>query len=60
MEVDGSVSLQAPADTNPSGTDKTFTLPTADGTSGQVLTTNGSGALSFANEGRFLRWFTII
>jgi hypothetical protein len=26
----------------------TFTLPTADGTSGQALTTNGSGVLSFA------------
>ena len=26
----------------------TFTLPTADGSNGQVLTTNGSGALSFA------------
>jgi hypothetical protein len=26
----------------------TFTLPTADGSDGQVLTTNGSGALSFA------------
>ena len=45
----GSVSLQAPADTSPSGTDKTFTLPTADGTDGQVLKTNGSGALSFAS-----------
>ena len=46
---DGSVSLDAPADTSPSGTDVSFTLPTADGTSGQVLTTNGSGALSFVN-----------
>ena len=45
--TDGSVTLQAPADTSPTGTDKTFTLPTADGTSGQVLSTNGSGALSF-------------
>ena len=51
---DGSVTLQAPADTSPTGTDKTFTLPTADGTSGQVLTTNGSGALSFANVAPFL------
>ena len=53
--TDGSVTLQAPADTSPTGTDKTFTLPTADGTSGQVLTTNGSGALSFANEGKILQ-----
>lgn len=48
--TDGSVTLQAPADTSPTGTDKTFTLPTADGTSGQVLTTDGSGNLSFAND----------
>ena len=47
--TDGSVSLQAPADTSPTGTDKTFTLPAADGTDGQVLKTNGSGALSFAS-----------
>lgn len=47
--TDGSVSLTAPADTSPTGTDKTFTLPTADGTAGQVLSTNGSGALSFVN-----------
>jgi len=29
----------------------TFTLPSADGTSGQVVQTNGSGTLSFANVG---------
>ena len=51
---DGSVSLDAPSDTSPSGTDVSFTLPTADGTSGQVLNTNGSGALSFANVAPFL------
>jgi hypothetical protein len=28
-----------------------FTLPTADGTSGQAIVTNGSGALSFATAG---------
>ena len=44
------VILAAPADTSPTGTEKTFTLPTADGTSGQVLQTNGSGALSFGNK----------
>jgi hypothetical protein len=38
------VALQAPATVAAS---ITFTLPSADGTSGQVLTTNGSGALSF-------------
>ena len=44
----GSVSLDAPSDTSPSGTDVSFTLPTADGSNGQVIQTNGSGALSFA------------
>ena len=31
--------------------DKTFKLPGADGTSGQAIVTNGSGALSFASKG---------
>ena len=31
--------------------DVTYTLPTADGTSGQALTTNGSGTLSWATAG---------
>ena len=48
--TDGSVTLQAPADTSPTGTDKTFTLPTQDGDSGQILKTNGSGALSFTDN----------
>jgi hypothetical protein len=51
----GSVALDAPANTSPSGSDISFTLPIADGSSGQVLTTNGSGALSFANEGKILQ-----
>jgi hypothetical protein len=42
------VSLSAPASLS---ADLTFTLPSADGTSGQVLTTNGSGVLSFATVG---------
>ena len=33
------------------GANLAFTLPTADGTSGQAITTNGSGALSFADAG---------
>ena len=41
-----SVSLTTP-DSNP-GANRTFKLPGADGTSGQVLQTDGSGALSFA------------
>ena len=51
----GSVALDAPANTSPSGSDISFTLPIADGSSGQVLTTNGSGALSFANAGKILQ-----
>ena len=42
------VALKAPASLS---ADLTFTLPTADGTNGQVLTTNGSGVLSFASGG---------
>ena len=48
--TDGSVTLQAPADTSPTGTDKTFTLPTQDGDAGQILKTDGSGALSFTDN----------
>ena len=40
------VSLQAPLSLN---ADLAFTLPAADGTSGQVLKTNGSGVLSFTD-----------
>ena len=43
----GAVSLDAPASTT-SSADITFKLPVADGSSGQVLQTDGSGALSFA------------
>ena len=39
------VALQAPSTV---ASNVTFTLPAADGTANQVLTTNGSGALSFA------------
>lgn len=42
------VGLQAPATV---GSSFTLTLPTADGTADQVLSTNGSGALSFADAG---------
>ena len=42
------VALEAPATVSSS---VTFTLPAADGTSGQVLQTDGSGALSFADGG---------
>jgi hypothetical protein len=42
------VALQAPSTVSAS---YTLTLPTADGTNGQALVTNGSGALSFGNAG---------
>jgi|TARA_Y100000033_G_scaffold11086_1_gene10213 hypothetical protein len=44
------VILAAPADTSPTGTEKTFTLPTKDGDAGQILKTDGSGALSFTDN----------
>ena len=39
------IALQGPSTV---ASNVTFTLPSADGTNGQVMTTNGSGALSFA------------
>ena len=42
---DGSVKLQAPS----SGGAATFVVPGADGNAGQVITTDGSGNLSFSN-----------
>ena len=45
----GSVSLDAPASTT-SSADIQFKLPVADGTAGQVLTTDGSGNLSWASD----------
>jgi hypothetical protein len=41
------VAIQAPASL---AANVTYTLPTADGTNGQVLTTNGSGTLSWATD----------
>ena len=35
-----------------------FTLPTSDGSSGQFLKTNASGALSFASGGKILQVVT--
>ena len=47
---DGSVSLAAPADTSPSGSDKTLTLPTTTGSANQFVK-NGStaGSLEFSS-----------
>jgi hypothetical protein len=48
------VALKAPASV---ASDLTFTLPSADGTNGQALVTNGSGVLSFASAG--LAWQSV-
>jgi len=50
------VALKAPASVS---ADLTFTLPATDGTTGQVLSTNGSGVLSFATVGG-LAWQSIV
>jgi hypothetical protein len=62
----GGVFLKVPDATT--ATNTTFTLPDADGTSGQVLSTNGSGTLSFTTvsgggstnelDGQYLEFFT--
>jgi len=49
------VGLKAPASLS---ADVTFQLPSADGTNGQVLQTNGSGVLSFATVGS-LAWQSV-
>jgi len=53
--VSGYVQIKAPA----SSTGTTYTLPTADGSAGQVLATNGAGTLAWANgvpTGAILLW----
>jgi len=47
------IGLKAPASVS---ADLTFTLPATDGTNGQVLTTNGSGVLSFATPSSGIAW----
>ena len=47
------IALKAPASLS---ADLTFTLPATDGTNGQVLTTNGSGVLSFATPASGISW----
>jgi len=47
------VALKAPASLS---ADLTFTLPSADGTNGQVLSTNGSGVLSFTTPSAGISW----
>jgi hypothetical protein len=47
------VALKAPASV---ASDLTFTLPATDGTNGQVLSTNGSGVLSFTTPSSGISW----
>jgi hypothetical protein len=48
--TDGSVTLQAPADTSPTGTDKTLTLPTSVGSAEQFLKNSGTaGELEYSS-----------
>lgn len=47
----GSVSIDAPA----TGSNISFTLPGSVGSSGQLLSTNGAGVLSFVNGGKILQ-----
>jgi hypothetical protein len=47
------VALKAPASLS---ADLTFTLPATDGTNGQVLSTNGSGVLSFTTPSAGISW----
>ena len=53
-----SVSLTTP-DSNPAA-NRTFKLPGADGTSGQFLKTDGSGALSFATPSYFTQAYAFV
>jgi hypothetical protein len=47
------IGLKAPASVS---ADLTFTLPATDGTNGQVLSTNGSGVLSFITPSSGIAW----
>ena len=49
----GSVSLDAPDNTSPAGTDVTLTLPVNDGDAGQYLQTDGTGTLSWQTNVSF-------
>lgn len=53
----GSVSLEGPASSN---ADVEFKLPVADGSANQVLKTNASGTLSFANGGKIVNYQNIV
>ena len=57
--TDGSVTLQAPADTSPTGTDKTLILPTGVGSANQILRNSSTaGTLEFATLERVKRTYS--
>lgn len=51
LTIGGSTSGSTSFAVGATGSDISYTLPSADGTSGQVLATNGSGTLSWATSG---------
>lgn len=61
--TDGSVTFTAPADTSPTGTDVTLTLPTSAGSAGQYLRNSGTaGTLEFGDlpaSGKFKSYAVI-
>jgi hypothetical protein len=55
LRLNGSTSGYTEIDAPAVAGSNTLVLPTGNGTSGQVLTTNGSGALSWAGAGKILQ-----
>jgi hypothetical protein len=55
LRLNGSTSGYVEIDAPATAGSNTLVLPTGNGTSGQVLSTNGSGALSWAQGGRILQ-----
>ena len=55
LRLNGSTSGYTEIDAPAVSGNNTLVLPTGNGSSGQVLTTNGSGVLSFAQGGRILQ-----
>lgn len=55
LRLNGSTSGYVEIDAPATAGSNTLTLPTGNGTSGQVLSTNGSGALSWTQGGRILQ-----
>jgi hypothetical protein len=54
LRLNGSTSGYVEIDAPATAGGNTLVLPTGNGTSGQVLSTNGSGALSFVDRGRMV------